>query len=196
LHVKNLLSRLNKALFAVGVISGVVGREASLVVYHAYFVSLVRYSIIFWGSSIGLNSVLLLQKRAIRHIFHLSYRTSRRPFFRNNGLLTVPAVYIHELAAFVYKNKRIYSEEQTTHRYNTRNNIYSYPRHSLTSFERGPYYMGMRIFNALPERITTCETIIIFKRELKIMLTNICPYRPTLEEFFQYQTNENGQGSR
>lgn len=182
IHLKDLLSRLSKASFAVGVISKVTDRRTSLVVYHAYFLSLLRYGIIFWGCVARFDSVLVLQKRTIRHVFQLSYRASCRPVFKENGLLTAPAIYIYELALFVFRNMDLFEEGRIGHPYGTRFSGLALPRHRLTLFESGPFYMGMKVFNALPEGIRSGTSLRAFKSELRKLLIELCPYK--VQEFF------------
>jgi hypothetical protein len=68
-HIKLLIHKLSTACFVVRKLSHVFGRDAIKSAYFAYFCSLIRYGIIFWGNSTNENRVLgyfYLQKRVIR----------------------------------------------------------------------------------------------------------------------------------
>jgi hypothetical protein len=57
--------------------------DALKLVYFAYFQSMVKYGIVFWGNSYNLNKVFLLQERIVRIILGLSYRSSCKFGLRN-----------------------------------------------------------------------------------------------------------------
>jgi hypothetical protein len=71
--------------------------DALKLVYFAYFQSVVKYGIVFWGSSYNLNKVFLLQKRIGRIMLGLSYRSSCKFWFKKHNILTVPCLYIFSL---------------------------------------------------------------------------------------------------
>jgi hypothetical protein len=64
--------------------------DALKLVYFAYFQSMVKYGIVFWDNSYNLNKVFLLQKRIIRLMLGLSYRSSCKFWFKKLDILTVP----------------------------------------------------------------------------------------------------------
>jgi hypothetical protein len=62
-HVKLTLHKLGNACFAVRNIKHCSNIGTLRKIYHAYFHSIVKYGIIFWGNSPHAKKVFLLQKR-------------------------------------------------------------------------------------------------------------------------------------
>jgi hypothetical protein len=71
------------------------------IVYFAYFLSLVNYGIIFWGSSSTMHNVFVTEKRIIRYMLGLAPRSSFRGAFRKLDILTVLSLYVYALIMFV-----------------------------------------------------------------------------------------------
>jgi hypothetical protein len=61
-HLDLLLSKLSKISFAIRTIKSYMSQEVLLMVYHAYFHSVLCYGIIFWGNSPRSIEVFRLQK--------------------------------------------------------------------------------------------------------------------------------------
>jgi len=61
-HIELLQKSLSQALFAIRTVVDQIDETASLAVYHSYFISRVRYGIIFWGNSTKSISIFQLQK--------------------------------------------------------------------------------------------------------------------------------------
>lgn len=135
-HITELHSKLSKALFALRIVTNIIDFSTSLTVYHGYFMSLARYGIVFWGNSSDSKSIFKLQKKAIRIISKAKFSDSCRPLFRSLKLLPLPAVYIHELVLFVFKNFSFFDNGKKNHTYTTRSTSLQYPKHRL---EKGPH---------------------------------------------------------
>jgi hypothetical protein len=103
-HLHCLLSKLSKACFVLRRLHYVLDIDALKLVYFAYFQSVVKYGIVFWGNSYNLKKVFLLQKRTLRIMLGLSYRSSCKSWFKKLEILTVPCLYIFSLAMFVINN--------------------------------------------------------------------------------------------
>jgi hypothetical protein len=168
---------LNKALFVLNTLRYVTDESTLLRVFHGYFMPHIYYSVIFWGSTGHCDTVFKLQKKAIRFISGLGRRDSCRPLFIKFKLLTVPAVYIHELLSFMRRSPARFEELRPQHSYGTRNQLLlGYPAHRLTVYERGPFYMALRIYNSLPGSIKSQFKDKNFLNVLKNHLIKLCPY--------------------
>jgi hypothetical protein len=183
-HADALHRNLGKALFVLRSLRDCVDRKTALSVYNGYFASHIRYSIVFWGSSSHARSILKLQKRALRIIFNLKYRDSCRPYFKKFDILTVPALYIHELLNFMNQHFQYFTDAKPKHGRELRNQcLMLYPVHRLSLFEKGPYYMGLRLFNGLPDHLKAAFQTQKFSGSLKKFLASLCPY--SLAEYFE-----------
>lgn len=74
----------------------------------AYFTlidSHLRYGVCFWGNSSAflLDSLFVLQKRALRYLCGLGYRESCKSFFISQHILTLPAIFILETVCLMHR---------------------------------------------------------------------------------------------
>jgi hypothetical protein len=86
-HIDQLLPKLSSACYAIRAIKPYVNQETLLMVYHAYFHSIMNYGIIFWGNSSHNINIFRLQKKVIRIITNTRNRNSRRQLFKTLKLL-------------------------------------------------------------------------------------------------------------
>jgi hypothetical protein len=62
-HLRCLLSKLSKACFVLRRLRYVLDIDALKLVYFAYFQSVVKYGIVFWGNSYNLKKVFFTAKK-------------------------------------------------------------------------------------------------------------------------------------
>jgi len=63
LHIDQLYSKLKSACFIPRALSSLLTQQNMKIIF-SYFHSIMTYSVIFWGNSMGRNNVFKLQKRA------------------------------------------------------------------------------------------------------------------------------------
>ena len=63
IHIDQIIPKLSVACFAVKKLFHILNIDALLVVYFAYFYSVIKYGIIFWGNSTNADWVFMLQKK-------------------------------------------------------------------------------------------------------------------------------------
>jgi hypothetical protein len=121
----------------------------------AYFHSIASYRIIFWGNSSYSKKIFTLEKRIIRIMVSAHPRTSCRRLFKKLEIFTVPSQYIYLLMSFFIGNQEKFHTNSSVHNINTRNKHHLHrPVASLSCFQKGASYSGIRIFNSLPRSIT------------------------------------------
>ena len=132
----------------------------------------MSYGILLWGKAADIETIFILQKRAIRAIYNLGSRASLKELFKEIGILTVASQYILANIMFIKHNIHLYSKNSDIHSVNTRN------KHKLV----GPYHrlhkvhnsfagLGIRFFNKLPEGIANLP-LLKFKSVVKGRLTS------------------------
>jgi hypothetical protein len=82
-HINSLLHKLSAVCFILRRLSHILNIDTLRVVYFVYFHMLIKYSIIFWGTSTTMIKVLLIKKRIIRIMLAIAPRTSCRSDLRN-----------------------------------------------------------------------------------------------------------------
>jgi len=115
-------------------------------------------------------------------------KDSCRKLFTSLKILPLPSLYIFSLLRFVIKNKDLFSTNNETHNYGTRQHLdFHYPSANLKKFQTGVHYMSVKIYNSLaiyikneinntkkirisPEEIFTWELILFIGRSLQFCI--------------------------
>jgi hypothetical protein len=111
------------------------------------------YGLIFWGNSTHGLHIFKIQKRAIRTIRGRQNRESCRELFKELKILPFKSQYIL-LALFIVNNKENFVINSDQHSIHTRScNNYHVLQANLTTYQKGVYYSGVKMFNNLPNDI-------------------------------------------
>jgi hypothetical protein len=105
-HVKVILPKLGKACFAIRNMKFCSNIDILRMIYLAYFHSIMKYRIIFWGNS---TEVSLLQKRILRIMMGINHRSSCRPVFKELNILTLAVQYILPSMSFLRNNLELFT---------------------------------------------------------------------------------------
>ena len=167
-QVSRLVKRLSSAAFALSTLKNTCSMPVLLTAYTAYFESLLRYGVAFWGDSSTSDKVFKIQKHAIRIIFNLRKRDSCKNIFKEHNILTLPSLYIENLAVLTFQNIGQVQKTGSFHDMDTRHrdNI-NFPIHRTKALEKGPYYRGLKVFSKLPQSIKNQTSLKAFKHNLK-----------------------------
>lgn len=120
-HIAVLARKLSSAVYAIRKIRQLTNVETARLVYHSYFHSIMSYGILVWGKAADIQTIFVLQKRAIRSIYNLRARESVRELFKEISILTVASQYIYENIVYVIKNIDSFCKNSDIHNFNTRN---------------------------------------------------------------------------
>jgi hypothetical protein len=109
--------------------------------------------------------------KAVRIILGLPSQTSCKNYFIQLSLLTVPSLLI--LEAVCYIKKPNITPSFVNHRYNTRKKGIHAEQHRLTLYEHKPKYCGLKLLQALPEKLRKIKEFFTFKSEtMNFLLEN------------------------
>lgn len=88
-----------------------VPSNVKLQIYYALVHSRLTYCSLVWltTTDTNLNSLLILQKRAIRAISNISLRESTRPYFKTYKILPIKQLYRHKLCLEILRQYRLNS---------------------------------------------------------------------------------------
>ena len=153
-HLTSLAGRLSSAAFAVRKIRQFTDIDTARLVYFSYFHSIMSYGILLWGRAADIESIFILQKRAIRAIYNLRRRDSLRELFKDINIMTVPCQYIYENIMYVRKNIHLFTKISDRHNFNTRNkNKLDQPRFRLAKVHNS--FMGycVKFYSKIPVEI-------------------------------------------
>lgn len=132
----------------------VVSKETALLAYHGYVASVIRYGLVLWGNSNEIQRLFISQKKCIRAICNKPPRTSCKKLFDELRLLTLPSLYILEMAKFVKCNLHLFRQFKDVCQFNTRHpNRLVVQKSSTKLHTRNCYCMAIKIFNKIPDDI-------------------------------------------
>jgi hypothetical protein len=133
----------------------------------------VSFHIIIWYCILGAGnqhqeSLCDTKKKVVRLMTGYSNRHSCRNLFRQLGILPFKSQYIYSVLLFVSKNRKLFTTNHNAHNLQTRqsNNLYL-PASTLTLYQKGVYFTGIKLFNNLPHEI---KEIVKIAKQFKISL--------------------------
>ena len=180
-HIDIACKKVAKAIFILRRLTFEVDTSTIKTLYYAFVYPHLKYGILLWGSCTDMGRAFVLQKKAIRIMFKLSFNHTCRYSFKAHCILTLPSLYILTIATYV--RSHLSNFESADHGYLTRTKInLTLPKASLSIYQRGPVYMATKIYNKIPSFIRNASSIRIFKKSLKDYLIEKCFYN--LNEFF------------
>jgi len=99
-------------------------------------------------------------------------RDSYHHLFKKLEILPIKSQYIFFLLLFIAKNRDLYESNSEIHNIDTRFSLDLHtPAVNLTTFQKGPFYFGIKVFNHLPSNIkNTFHDISQFLSVLKSFL--------------------------
>jgi hypothetical protein len=130
-----------------------------------------------------------LQKRIIRIIVGIRSRDSGRKHFKKLKILPLQSQYILSRFLFVINKREYFMVNSEIHNISTRTKSYVHqPISNLSTYQKGTYYSGIKVFNSLPTQIKDLSrNINQFKRAPKNFLHFHSFY--TLDEYFNCNKN-------
>lgn len=174
-HIEELCKKVSRSSYALYKLAPTVNTETLLTAYYGLVESVLRYGIIFWGNSTHKDVAFKQQKRCIRAMFGIKSTDSCRPLFAQHRILTLPSLYIFEVALFVRNNLHLFprlSEHLVRHRRN--NNLCIHPSRT-TLLHKSIVCMAPKMYNKIPKSIKELN-LNLFKTKLKKFLNNKCYY--------------------
>jgi hypothetical protein len=93
-HIDQIIPKLSAACYAVRQMFHFVNHNTLKSIYFAYFHSIVKYGIIFWGNSSNTKKIFTSQKKIIRIMVGAHPRASCGRLFKKLDILQVPSQYI------------------------------------------------------------------------------------------------------
>jgi hypothetical protein len=167
-HIYLLLHKLSTVGFLMRKLSCILSIDNLKSVYYAYYHSLVKYGIIYWGNKSDSHKVFLMQKKIIRIMMRVGPTHTCRDLFKKLGILPIPCVYLHSLMIFVLSNTNKFQANNSVYMINTRSNDPLHiPITHLSSHQRGVYYSGVKLFNTL---LTNISDLKNDKNQFRIVL--------------------------
>jgi hypothetical protein len=188
-HVKYIIPKLSSACCVMRSVKPYIPLNTLKTIYYSYFNTVISYSLLFWGNSPQSSRIFIMQKKIIRIMTSCNNGVSCRSLFRRLEILPLASQYIFSLLRFVINSKNRLTLNSYKYNINLRctNNFYQ-PWSNLTTYQRGVYCMGFRIYNSLPLYI---KGEFHNPRKFEICLKHFIHvhYFYSLKKYFQYKSS-------
>jgi hypothetical protein len=186
IHIHHIKMKISKGIGIVGKMRKFVNDKMLCILYYSFVYPYIHYCIEIWGKAYNthLNSILKLQKRAVRILTYSLPQSHSDPLFRKLKILPVHQVYVYNVSQFMYKfyDKTLPSTFANffTHKiihYNLRNKApLDIPKHHLVTREQCISITGPKIWNYI--HLFICnnrgipKTLPTFKKIMKRYLND------------------------
>ena len=142
----------------------------------------MMYCNVVWGncSLNKINSLLLLQKRALRIISNSNYLANSEPLFYRFQTLKINDINTLQTAIFMYKYTFAQLPSLFHNTFSRNLNIHSYPTRRSTDYhlenpklilaQKSVRHHGPDIWNSLPQNLKRCTSLYSFKKSFKKVL--------------------------
>jgi hypothetical protein len=132
-HINHIIKKISKSICILNKLKHYLPEQTLKTIYNSLINSHINYGILCWGYKT--NRLLKLQKKAIRIVCHTKYNAHTQPLFKRLNILTIQDILIRKLYKFYFKMQHnqlpnYFSNnflQQSTHSYNTRNDLYELP---------------------------------------------------------------------
>jgi len=188
-HTQKFLPKLSSACYLIRRMYSYCNLNTLMMIYFAYFHSVMEYGIIFWGVSVDSKRIFLQQKRVLRIMMGSSPRATCRMLFCKLKILTLTSQYILSLMGFLSSNLNLFTFNSSVHNITTRLRLKLHkPSVNLKIYQQSPYFNCINIFNKLPEDLAILiQNKRHFLLQLKKYLMDKSYY--SLQEFFEQSTD-------
>ena len=178
-HIEFITNKISKNIALLGRLKHTFPKSILKNLYFSLILPYLNYGNIIWASAdkTCLNSLVILQKKAIRIISKAKYLDHSEPLFKTLELLNLEKIFKLNCLLFVYRiiNMNMYKEMKKRvfrnsdfHSHRTRNRLhYRLPRTRLKCIRQSCLYLGLSLWNSIDKEISDSKTIYNFKRQIK-----------------------------
>ena len=153
--------------------------KSFFLLYNALILPFLNYCNIVWGncSQTEINSLFLLQKKAMRICSQSNYLDHTNPIFQNQKLLKVEDIHTYQTSIFMYKYTTNLLPRSFQSFFTLNTNIHSYPTRRSADFHlnnpktllahKSIRHHGPDIWNSLPDTVKSRTSLHSFKASAK-----------------------------
>ena len=147
------MKKLSKACYIIRNATTYTSDSSLKVIYYAFSHSVMSYGIIFWGNLSHSSIIFRIQKKVIRVVEGCRNRVSCRNLFKKLQILPLTLQRVLSLLMFVVQNKFFLTNNENYNLDTRQRNNFYLPQANLTIYQKGAYYLGIKIFDNLPLEI-------------------------------------------
>ena len=183
-HISYIKTKLSKAIGMLNKAKPILGKRCLKTLYNSFLYPHICYCIDVWGSAscTQMNSLMKMQKRAVRLINFANYRDHTDPLFKESKLLKLNQIYTYSIISFmfnVYHKKSpdlfqdMFIRNNELHNYSTRRSLqFHVPLVKTAIRQKSICYKGVYLWNKVCDKVNTDCTIGTFKSRVFNLLVN------------------------
>lgn len=192
-HTTHVCNKISKSIGILKKVSHIFDRTVLQNLYNTFILPYLTYCISIWGNAANthLNHIFILQKRALRIIYHTDALAHTTPLFSHSGILKLEDLYTYSLALIIYRLKNnMYpstfinlfisyitprSSNETAHLTRaTSTSVVTLPRCRTTFRQKTLAYTLPQTINNLliPLDLLSINSFNTFKRNIKVILAS------------------------
>ena len=181
-HIAKVKSKIAKTSWALTKVAKYVDTEVMKKIYFGLVYPHLNYSIACWGGSTKVNSVFIIQKRAIRAIAKAPWRASSSPLFKRLNILKLQDIYKLKLGCTLHKikNKTWFGELNaipinSTHNHYTRlasSDNYRRPQIHSNIGKHSFSFAGPLEWSKIPTELKHLSFSLFKKKYIKILIAS------------------------
>ena len=179
--IQNLHTKLSRTLGIMFEVKRFFPKIILLQLCYTMFNSHLLYCITVWTSTYStyLNSIRMLQSKAVRLIAGFDDKHPTSSIYKSNNILKLDDTAKLHIAMFVHRHfnndlptnlRGYFTNDNTYHSISTRRRTIGYnyhlPRYRSSKLQRSIKYLGVSVWNAIPFDIRKCNSRR-FKRKFK-----------------------------
>lgn len=177
IHISHICKKISKSIGIICKAKNVLDRATLRTLYFSFIHPHLTYAIEIWGKSanVHVNSILRLQKKALRIITSVNRYAESAPIFHNLKILTVYQIYHLQTLLFLYKFTNgilpsIFGDffQKLNSTRETRNDgLFRIPLMKNTFSQRSLRYQGALIWNTHFNKLQYNISFTAFKKRAK-----------------------------
>lgn len=179
-HGSYVSDKIAKNIYLLRNLSNCLTRSNLKPIYFALIHSHLDYALLVWGHSTALVSLFALQRRAVRVISGIDYRSCCRSSFVGLKILTLPSLYIYRCLEYFLGHSSEYHSLGSYHQYDTRSGLISLNALRLTRSRNAVNYFCIKFYNVLPVEFRGLPCNVL-KSRIRVYLIEKCFY--SFEEY-------------
>ena len=178
-HIKSIRGKLARNVGVLSRLQNILSESSLRLLYGTLILPYLNYCLLNWGNApqCHLNSLIVLQKKAVRIITHSSPLSHSNPLFKKIGVLPLSMLYQHKLGMFMFKYVNKLLPDVFNNLLMTNANVHNYDTRTVCDFRvnfsrlvcsiDSVCHQGPLFWNTLPDSLKDIKSLSLFKSKLK-----------------------------
>lgn len=181
-HISHISKKISKGIGIICKAKKVMECKTLRTLYFSFIHPYITYGIEIWGRSaaVHLNTILRLQKKAVRLIKSVNRWSESAPLFLDLEILTVYQIYQYQVLTFLYKFKKQtlpsiffnFFEKLNPNRDTRNNSLLRVPLMNSSYSQRSLRYQGVLVWNNNVNKLHFDITYVTFKKQVRQHIMN------------------------